>query len=252
MKKVLADNYEPPKVYAQRLINPIVSAAALLLDVVVRPIQIENKTDAKKIKQFFIKNIENFEFQLKEGGFRVLTILMAKHLICHFIDEMILLQPWAMTYSWQDESLSWHFAHKKLANEDFFMILERILKQDAFDLNILELGYVCLSLGFQGKYRYLNNGQAKLIAFSDNIYDAIRKKRGDYSRQLFIPMLPTQKKRCFFQLPSKCKMFIGAVITVLIIGGMYHYRLSPLFNSINQAIKILQVNIEHAGEAASE
>jgi type IV/VI secretion system ImpK/VasF family protein len=248
MKNVSTDNENPIKAYTQRLINPIVSAAAPLLDAVVRPTQVKNEVDAKKIKRCFIKQIENFESQLKDNGFRALTVLMAKHLLCAFIDEMVLLQAWAKSYSWEDESLSWHFAHKKLANEDFFMILERASKQKTFNLDILELGYVCLSLGFQGKYRYLNNGQAILAVFSDNIYDVIRKKRGEHSRQLFIPIPAAQKKRWFLQLPSKRGMFIGAVIALLIIGGSYHYRLSPLLKSIDQAMKTLQINIQNAGK----
>jgi len=248
MKDVSTDNDKPVKAYAQRLINPIVSAAAPILDAVVRPTQVGNAKEAKKIKQFFMKSVENFESQLKENGYRTLTILISKHLICAFIDEMILLQPWAMIYSWQDESLSWHFAHKKLANEDFFMILERALKQIAFNLDILELGYVCLSLGFQGKYRYTNNGQAMLTAFSDTIYDAIRKKRGEHSRQLFVPIPAVQKKRWFFQLPSKRGIFVGAIIALLMIGGAYHYYLSPPLNSIHQAMKTLQLNIQAAGK----
>jgi type IV/VI secretion system ImpK/VasF family protein len=228
----------------QRLINPVVSAAAPLLDIALAPVRIQSLKEAEHYRRFLIRGVKKFESHLKHNDYRDLTIFVCRYLICAFMDEMLLLQPWAKTYFWQDKSFSWQFAHKKLANTDFFAILEKALKMVALNLDILELGYVCLSLGFQGKYRYLENGQKELTIFTDKIYDTIRKRRKEYSRQLFIAMPTINKRRWLLKLPSKRIMFVSAIILLLGIAGAYYYRLLPLNRSIAQSMQALQVNIK--------
>ena len=50
-------------------------------------------------------------------------------------------------------------------------------------VDLLELGCLCLSLGYEGKYR----GKSKeLTQFIDKLYDLIRNERGGFSKQLFV------------------------------------------------------------------
>ena len=49
---------------------------------------------------------------------------------------------------------------------------------------MLELMYLCLSLGFEGKYRVLPRGMLELEAVRDSLYRQIRQMRGDVPREL--------------------------------------------------------------------
>jgi type VI secretion system protein ImpK len=237
----------------QRLINPMVSAAAPLLNGVIQPMQIEQKTEAIKLREFFVQGIRDFEMQLKQSDYRMPAILAGKHLLCAFMDEMILVQPWAKTLGWQENSLSWQLAHTKLANQDFFSILDQATKLSAANLDILELGYVCLSLGFQGKYRYAKDGALKLTQIADDIYEVIRQHRGEHYRQLSIsPYSLKPKMSLFNKLPSKRIVLMSAVIILIVIGWGYHHRLLYLKNSIKGAINALQVNIKDMRTHSSE
>jgi type VI secretion system protein ImpK len=49
---------------------------------------------------------------------------------------------------------------------------------------MLELMYLCLSLGFEGKYRVLQRGMLELEAVRDSLYRQIRQLRGDVPREV--------------------------------------------------------------------
>lgn len=247
MTTVTASSDNPLRIasrYVKNLINPMVSAAAPLLNFVVQPIQVTSKQDLGKVHQNLIKRIKVFEKQLRKSGYRTPFILMAKHILCAFMDEMILIQPWAKLYLWQDKTLLWQFAHKQFANQDFFMLLEQALKLSRLNLDVLELGYTCLSLGFLGKYRYMTDGQQKLAIFSDDIYEVIRKNRGEHSRVLLVSSAKFRTKKWWLWLPSKKQTIFLTIVILLAIGWGYHRQLIGFKQPIYRIINTLQLNIK--------
>jgi len=51
-------------------------------------------------------------------------------------------------------------------------------------LAMLELMYICMSLGFEGKFRVKARGNIELDAIRDSVYRQIRQLRGDVPREL--------------------------------------------------------------------
>ena len=44
--------------------------------------------------------------------------------------------------------------------------------------------YLCISLGFEGRYRVMPRGVAALTELRDGVYRTIRQRRGDFEREL--------------------------------------------------------------------
>jgi type VI secretion system protein ImpK len=44
--------------------------------------------------------------------------------------------------------------------------------------------YICLSLGFQGRFRILENGRSRLDELREKLYGIIRRQRGEFEREL--------------------------------------------------------------------
>jgi type VI secretion system protein ImpK len=63
------------------------------------------------------------------------------------------------------------------AGKRFFDLLEGFCRAPDRYLDLIELQYVCLALGFQGKYRGLPDGAATVQALQDRLYRLIREKR---------------------------------------------------------------------------
>ncbi|MRB67736.1 type VI secretion system protein TssL, partial [Bacillus thuringiensis] len=70
--------------------------------------------------------------------------------------------------------------------EKFFQMLERMLKDPARFLEMLELVYICLSMGFEGRYRILEGGSRTLEQIRDSVYRTIRMQRGEYEQDLSV------------------------------------------------------------------
>ena len=63
-------------------------------------------------------------------------------------------------------------------------MLDRLSKNPVKHLPMLELMYLCLALGFEGKYRVMARGVLDLDGISDALYRQIRQLRGDVPREL--------------------------------------------------------------------
>ena len=75
----------------------------------------------------------------------------AKYAIVAFIDEQLFRAAWAGRQEWMLEPLQLVYFNENTAGEGFFERLEA-LERDLARLHVLEVYYLCLTLGFQGKY----------------------------------------------------------------------------------------------------
>ena len=57
-------------------------------------------------------------------------------------------------------------------------------EQPAENLYILELMYIFLSLGFEGKYKVIHRGREVIEQMRDDLFTIIRRQRGEYERSL--------------------------------------------------------------------
>jgi len=76
------------------------------------------------------------------------------------------------------------FHNETNGGEKFFVLLERMKSYPGENLEMLELMYLLLSLGFEGKYRVVSRGRDKIEQIRDELYRLIRQYRGDYEREL--------------------------------------------------------------------
>ena len=76
------------------------------------------------------------------------------------------------------------FHNETSGGEKFFLILDRMRDMPAENLYILEMIYIFLSLGYEGKYRVIHRGKESLEQIRDELFRIIRNNRGEYERSL--------------------------------------------------------------------
>ena len=86
--------------------------------------------------------------------------------------------------AWPQRTLLSVFHNETSGGEKFFLILDRMKEQPAENLYILELMYIILSLGFEGKYRVIHRGRDMIEQMRDDLFSTIRRQRGEYERSL--------------------------------------------------------------------
>ncbi len=177
-----------PRSYERELlrsgINPLVSAAAALLGLVNQLRNAMRHADINGLRAHVVEEMRNFENSSRAAGVSPENLLAARYALCTLMDETVLSTPWGSESLWSKQSLLSTFHNETWGGEKFFVILERVSDDPTRNIDLMELLYLCLALGFEGKYRVLERGRAKLEELQDNLYRRIRSVRGDFERDL--------------------------------------------------------------------
>ncbi|MES2673519.1 MAG: type IVB secretion system protein IcmH/DotU [Pseudomonadota bacterium] len=165
-------------------LNPLVNTASTLIAVFDKTRNAVNHADIGGLYQRLINEIKTFETRAKEQGIKPEIVLSARYLLCSVLDEAVLNTPWGNESAWGQRTLLSVFHGETSGGEKSFLICDRMRQSPAENLDILELFYICLNLGFEGKYRLMNRGREALEQLREELFAIIRRNRGEYERAL--------------------------------------------------------------------
>lgn len=171
----------------QTSINPLIAAAQPLLSIIQR-LNLTNSIQGPiELKRQINRELDIFRLRAHEAGFSEEAILVGRYLLCATIDEMFSQLEW--------DSINDYLAIGRFtpqhgegpkSDERFFLILEKIFATPNDHLELLELAYLCISFGFEGKYRETSNKREALDGLLDKVYDLIKGQRGEAKNNLLI------------------------------------------------------------------
>lgn len=165
-------------------LNPIVNAASMLIGVFYKTRQTVSHPNVGGLYQQLIGAIRNFETALKAKGVSAENVLAARYIVCTALDEAVLSMPWGAESGWAQRTLLSTFHSETHGGEKFFLLLDKMKDRPRDHLDVLELMYVFLSLGFEGRYRLSTRGRETVEKIRDELFQIIRSVRGDYERAL--------------------------------------------------------------------
>jgi len=166
--------------------NTLIAGSFSLLSLVTKLRNLPFHNAVNELQERLIGEIKGFENSTLQKGASRNQVDIAKYFLCSLIDETVLNTPWGSESGWAHNSLSSLFFKKMVGGEEFFQILARLKQQSTQNLNLLELAYLCLSLGFEGKYRYTNTGLHALEKERQELYLLIQRIKGDSQPDLSI------------------------------------------------------------------
>ena len=231
----LTDFGAPPKyeqleermIYAARLrpaetfnvsLNPLVAAASALLSEAVRLKHSFEPEDLTALNQRLSSELKLFEHRALHDGAESSQVMAARYVLCTVLDEAVVTTPWGNESEWSQMSLLSSFHNETFGGEKFFQLLERLSRNPVKHLPMLELMYLCLSLGFEGKYRVLPRGMLELEAVRDSLYRQIRQLRGDVPREISPHWQGLKDTR---RLVSIVPWWMVALFTLVCLAVMY-------------------------------
>jgi len=121
--------------------------------------------------------VSKLDQQMMDSGLNKEVVLTARYLICCLVDELVLSTPWGSDSVWSHQTLLGKYHNETSGGEKFFLIVNKLLEQPQRNIDLIELCYVCLSMGFCGKYRISKQGEAELLQISQQLYQPIEKYR---------------------------------------------------------------------------
>lgn len=165
-------------------INPLMAAANPLLDIVPQLRSTLQHADPQGLRDYLAQGIKAFESRAKAGGIASENVIAARYVLCTLLDETAASTPWGGAGMWAKHSLLVMFHNEAWGGEKFFLLLSKLAENPKANRDLLELMYICLASGFEGRYRVIDNGRSQLDALRDRLAQILGKQRGEYERDL--------------------------------------------------------------------
>ncbi len=208
-------------------INKIEAAAAVLLDLITKLRNSPSHPDPGGLRNRLMREIRAFEVNAQKAEVSPEEVWVARYVLCTVIDEFALNTPWGEQSGWGQRSLLVMFHKEVNGGIRFFQFLQKMKHNPRKHCALLELMYICLTFGFQGKYRLEHNGQAKLDDVRDDLYGLIRKARDEPELALAAHWkgLPEPSKPLGGIIPYWVMAAIAGSLLLLIFTG-FHFSLA--------------------------
>jgi type VI secretion system protein ImpK len=158
-------------------VNPLVGAAGPLLQLLARLPNTLHHPDPGELRERAVRAIHTFEERTRDLGLSRELLPPAHYALCASIDDVVLNTPWGSTGVWDANSLVSIFHKEVRSGERFFQLLGQMRQNPGLYLPVIELMYLCMSLGFQGQYRLSPRGPAELDRLREETYAVIVRQR---------------------------------------------------------------------------
>ena len=178
--KPIIDNDHTPAVTG---LNSLIAAANSLLNATTLLRTTLHHNNLIGLRDYLVQSIKTFENRARAAGIPSEKVIATRYALCTFIDESIASTPWGSN-EWGKYSLLILFHNEAVGGEKFFQLLAKLSENPKTNLDILEFMYVCLTLGFEGRYRVMDNGKNQLEALRERLAQIIGKERNKFERDL--------------------------------------------------------------------
>ncbi|AOM40243.1 DotU family type VI secretion system protein [Xenorhabdus hominickii] len=213
--------------------NPLVSAANPLLNTIPQIRHSIVHPDPSGLRQQLINEIRRFEVACQHANLSYEVIIGARYCLCTALDEAAALTPWGLRSVWSASGLLVTFHNETWGGEKFFQLLAKLSQNPREHLFLLELINFCLQLGFEGRYRVMDNGRSQLETVKQRLFQLIRSIRGNYPVELSskIQAITMPIKSWQFSLPIWAVTAVFVFLVCLLYIGL-NWRLSGLINPV--------------------
>jgi type VI secretion system protein ImpK len=165
-------------------LNPLVACAVPLLTLAPQLRHQAACDDVDALRLRVIRGIDRFERRVAPLGLSPRLVRAAKYALCATLDDLVLNTPWGSRSIWTTRSLVGTFFSETWGGDRFFDLVMQVRKDPGVNIDLIELLYCCISLGFEGKYRVMPRGASQLLLLREDLSGLIRVTRGDFEREI--------------------------------------------------------------------
>jgi len=200
-------------------VNPLVAAAAPLLAAGPRVRTTARHPNPAGLKDALADGVRKFEAQARSQGLPNEQVVAGRYILCTFLDECAASTPWGGAGAWSAQSLLVQFHNETWGGEKVYQLMSKLAEKVEANRNLLELLYVVLALGFEGRYRVLDNGRAQLDSVRERLVQMLRQSRGTYEKALS-PRWEGVEQRVA-RLHEGLPLWVMASVVALLLGAVF-------------------------------
>jgi type VI secretion system protein ImpK len=218
--------------------NALLGLASPVLELIlrVRSGQLVPSSDMRRTVDDLLADLEERGLA---AGYLERQVRSAKFVLAAFIDELVLTTDFPLRAEWEKTPLQLEYFGEHLAGVKAFERLDEHMDNGEADVDVVEIYYVCLLLGYKGKYKiYLEDELRGVIAdVADFLRRANRLRAGALSPHWMAtdqPELPPEEP----WLPHWAR--VGAPIAVAVVFLLWMLLFALLQRDVNSALESLQ------------
>lgn len=199
-------------------INPLLDCAATIL-ALTAPFRSGDRGAALggDFRETILAGFDEMERTGLERQIGTPVLREAKYALAALVDEAVLSSSWSGRTAWMSTPLQLEMFGDHLAGERFFEKLSFLRQGGEANVDLLELYYVCLQLGFEGVYKL--RGLEQLTALQVDLRSQIEDCRGVVDPRLAPQAVP--KSGFVARVRREIPPWVVGVATVAIIFFTY-------------------------------
>jgi type VI secretion system protein ImpK len=152
--------------------NDLITFAGPVLDLILR-LKAGIVAPSNDLRPKVASMLEDFEKRAERYRFNHKIVQVSKFALAAFVDETVLMNNFPMRDQWEKYALQLEYFGEQLAGNKFFEKLQAMLGQIEVTKDAVEVYYVCMLLGFKGRYAVYE--QEKLLAIMQQTANALVK-----------------------------------------------------------------------------
>lgn len=219
--------------------DALVSAAAPLFLVVAQLRNIVENANVAALRKRIVEQLRRFEERAVRYQARGGDVSAARYIMCALIDEAVMTTPWGSASAWSDNSLLNQFHNETWGGEKVFQILDRVRNEPAKYVALLKLLDLCLSMGFEGKYRVLDGGRERLEDLRTELGRMLRDHAPAPSSELSVQWHGVTARTGVRGYLPLWIVFAAAALIVLIAYSFFRWRLSGELAPVEQLLDLV-------------
>jgi type VI secretion system protein ImpK len=164
-------------------VSSLTAAASPVLQLLSSLRVMRRAPDPRALRTRVQQDLQSFERQARTANVAMDLLRPAHYALCASIDDVVLNTPWGATSGWADQTLVATLHPGAHGTDQFFDQLRHMLRTPDRFLPAIELMFLCLSLGFMGRYRQ-GRGTAELDQLRAQVHAAIAMRRPAAEQEL--------------------------------------------------------------------
>ena len=218
-------------------LNPLVQSASSLLRLAGQVRGTLSAPEVSGLRASVNDEIRRFEERARAASYSNEVVLAARYVLCAAVDEAVLSTPWGAQSDWAQQTLLIALHGEAWGGERFFEMLDRISDTPDRHIDLMELQYLCLALGFEGRYQVQDRGHAKLAEIQQKLYSRIRSHRGPAAAELAIRWKGLEDRRNpIIRYVPWWVAGAAAVAIVSLVFVVYYTRLARAAGPVQEAL----------------
>jgi len=162
-------------------LNPLIESANPILAAVPQIRHALRHPDPAGLRARLRGQLDGFERSAQAAGIAEDRRFVARYALCAVLDDAAGATPWGR--EWLRNGLLTEL-HADSSGDKFFALLDPMIAQPRQYRELLELFYVCLALGYEGRYRGGEGGRLALAQIRTRLYDIIASASAQNAAEL--------------------------------------------------------------------